>query len=296
MWLVFALIANVFYSFTAIFDQLLRRNYIRHNVSVTVLWVASFFVMWLLAIPFIHVSVPPWPQLVAAIAAGVIIVLVAVPYFYALAAEEASRVMPMWQFSSVVVLVISAAFLGEKLLPKHYYGFVVMLLGGLLLAVDKSVRGFKVNRTLLLVLAAAALWGVGLVLTKFLYSTETFWNGFVWFGVGHFIGATALLLVPKNAGIVHNDLRKLTKNGIALLVASTMVTFAADVTGLFAIKSGPVSLVSVVGGTQLLFLFILTVVISKYFPKILKENIGRKALLTKLVAIALMIVGLYLVS
>ena len=296
MWLVFALIANVFYSFTAIFDQLLRRNHIKHNVSVTVLWVASFFIVWLLSIPFIHVSVPAWPQLAAALAAGVIIVMVAVPYFDALAAEEASRVMPIWQFSSVVVLVISAVFIGEKLLPRHYYGFVAMLLGSMLLAVDRSVRGFKVNRALLLVLAAAALWGVGLVLTKFLYSTETFWNGFVWFGVGHFIGAGVLLLVPKNARIVHNELRKLTKGGAALLAATTVATFVADITSLFSIKSGPVSLVSVVGGTQLLSLFILTVIISRYFPKILKENISRKALLTKLAAIVFMIAGLYLIS
>ena len=295
MWLVFALIANVFYSFTAIFDQLLRRNHIKHNVSLTVLWVASFFVIWLLAIPFIHVSVPAWPQLLAGIAAGMIVVLVALPYFYALATEEASRVMPMWQFSSVVVLAISVTLLGEKLLPKHYYGFVAMLLGGMLLAVDKSVRGFKINKTLLLVLAAAAIWGVSLVLTKFLYATESFWNGFVWFGVGHFIGAVALLLVPKNRRIVHSEFRKLTRGGIALLAASTVVTFAADVIGLFAITSGPVSLVSVIGVTQIMFLFLMTVFLSKYFPRVLKERIDRKALLTKLAAIALMIVGLYLV-
>ncbi len=296
VWLVFALLSNVFYSFVNVIDQLLRRNHVKHDVSLTILWMVSFFFIWLAIVPFIDVTVPETPKLLAALAAGFIAVLVALPYYYALSVEEVSKVMPIWQFSSLFVLAMSAAFLGEKLLAKHYFGFAVMFVGGLLLGLDKTLKGFRLNKAVLIVSAASIAWAVHLILVKFFYVTESFWNGFFWVYLGSFIGAAFLLMLPKNLGQVKKQVAALTKKAVALLLAATVLTFLAELTFLFAIKNGPVALVSVVGGTQIMFLFITTVILSKYFPNILKENIGRKALLTKLGAIALMIVGLYLVS
>ncbi len=295
-WLAFALLANVLYSVTGIFDQLLRRNHIKHNVSLTILWLAAFFFIWLVAIPFIDITIPGLPQLAAILAAGIIIVLTSLPYFHALSMEEVSRVIPLWQFSSVFILLFSAAFLGETLMAQNYYGFVAMLFGGMLLAVDKSVKGFRLNKTLMLMLATSVVWAVGLVFTKFFYQTESFWNGFFWAAVGQFIGAAILLALPGNLGRFRQEAGKLRKVGKSLLLATTLSTALADVFFLYAIKVGPVSLVSVVGGTQIMFLFLMTVFLSRFFPNILKENIGRKALITKLVAIVFMMFGLYLVG
>lgn len=295
VWLLFALASNVLYSVVSILDQLLRKRHVKHDTSLTVIWLAFFFLIWLAVIPFIHISVPEFPKLAAALIAGFIVVIASLPYFYALSVEEASKVMPIWQFSSIFVLVFSAIFLGEKLASRHYYGFALMFFGGLLLSVSKAVRGFEVNKTLLLILATSAVSSVYLVLVKFFYATESFWNGFFWLSLGNFIGAVFLLALPKNFKYVKRQLAALTKGAVLLLIATTLMTFLADISLLFAVKAGPVSLVSVIGVTQIMFLFLMTVFLSKYFPKVLKERIDRKALLTKLAAIALLIVGLYLV-
>ncbi|MEK6837406.1 MAG: hypothetical protein AABX69_02035, partial [Nanoarchaeota archaeon] len=113
--------------------------------------------------------------------------------------------------------------------------------------------------------------------------------------LGNFIGAAFLLVLPKNFEHLKKHVVALTKKAAMLILAATVLTFLAELSFLFAIKNGPVALVSVVGGTQLMFLFVMTVIISKYFPNILKERIDRKALLTKSAAICLMVLGLYLV-
>ena len=64
--------------------------------------------------------------------------------------------------------------------------------------------------------------------------------------------------------------------------------------GTSAQRAGPVSLVAVVGSTQIAILFVMTLLLSGFFPRVLKERTDRKALITKAVAIALMVAGLLL--
>jgi len=59
---------------------------------------------------------------------------------------------------------------------------------------------------------------------------------------------------------------------------------------------GPISLVSVLGsGFQGHFILLFAVILSKYFPKILKEEIDKKAIAVKVIAIFLMLGGLLLI-
>jgi len=295
LWLPFALLSNFFYAITSIVDQLLRKRHVKDNVSLTIMWIASLFLIWLIIMPFIGISIPPLPKIIAALAAGFITVVIALPYFYALSAEEASRVIPIWQFSSIFVLIMSALFLGESLLTKHYYGFAAMLTGGILLGIDRKSAGFRLNKAVLAVLVASVAWAVHIVLVKYFYATEPFWNGFFWISIGSFTGAAFLAAISGNAKRLRAEFRAITKKGVSLLLASTLVTLVADLALLLALKNGPAALVSVVGATQMMFLFVMTVAISLYFPRILRENISRKALLIKLAAISLMISGLYLI-
>lgn len=294
VWLLFALLANLLFSIVNLFDQLVRKRHIKHDVSIVVVWIALYFIIWLAIAPFIKLTVPEAPKLAAALVAGVISVLTALPYYYSLSVEEVSRVMPVWQFSSLFVLLMSAFFLGESLTARHYLGFAVMFLGGLLLAVKNAVKGFELNRAVLLTFAFSVLWAVHLVLAKFVYSTESYWNGFFWIYLGSFAGAGLLLLLPNSLKHLRAQVAALSKGGAALMVCAVALAFLADMAFLFAIKTGPVSLVSVIGSTQAVFVFVMAVFISKYFPSVIKEPIDRKTLLTKAVAISLVIAGLYL--
>ena len=297
-WLFFALAANIFYTGVTVFDQFLRKKHIANSISATALWLLLFFFIWLAIIPFVGISLPALPQLVAGLLAGFLIVFTTIIYFHTLNEEEASSIMPIWQFSSVFVLLLSIAFLGEKLLSKHYAGFALILVASLLLSIRKTAGGLKVRKTVLLVSAASVIWAIHIVLAKYFFLTESFWNGFFWMPLGSFIGGIALLFIPKAFAGFKSELASVVKNRQAALVlaGSTLMTLAADLSSLTALKRGPASLVSIAGATQLMFLFILTVLLSRFFPNILKERIDRKTLITKGMAISLMMLGIYLIG
>jgi len=57
-----------------------------------------------------------------------------------------------------------------------------------------------------------------------------------------------------------------------------------------------VAIINALAGVQYAFLFILTTIISVYFPKIIKENITPRIIAQKLSAITLIAAGLFLVK
>lgn len=296
VWLLFALLANLMYSFSSIIDQFIRKKHIKHDRSMVIIWMAIFLLLWLTIVPFINVSIPPPPQLAAVLASGFIIIYTFLPYFYAISREDVSKVMPLFQFYALFILVSSIIFLGEILSTIRYAGFAVMFSAGMLMTVEKVKGRFTLNKTLLLVMGASAIMAASMILLKFFYLTESFWNGFFWFNIGGFLGTLSFLLIPGTASNLKSDIHQLNLKILALVLLTTIITLFGDMSLLFAIKSGPISLVSVVGSTQIAILFVMTLLLSKYFPKILKEKTDRKTLLTKTFAIGLMIIGLILVS
>ena len=85
------------------------------------------------------------------------------------------------------------------------------------------------------------------------------------------------------------NLNKRTKITIAAVELSGALGVLAVI---YAIKLAPVSLVTVIGGLQAAFVFALAIMLSFKFPKILKEELNKKIIIQKSIAIILMIMGL----
>src|SRR3989338_10565254 len=107
-WVVFALLANFFYSVSNITDQILRKKHVVHDVSFTIILMFFYFAIWAAVAPFIQISIPPIPQLIAVLASGFIGMFMVFIYVYAIAKEEGSAVMPVLPISSAFVLSLSA--------------------------------------------------------------------------------------------------------------------------------------------------------------------------------------------
>jgi len=57
-----------------------------------------------------------------------------------------------------------------------------------------------------------------------------------------------------------------------------------------------VSLVSAIGGAQPMVILVLSLIASALFPKLIHEELGKKALLPKLAALILTVVGVVMIS
>lgn len=75
-----------------------------------------------------------------------------------------------------------------------------------------------------------------------------------------------------------------------------IINIAAKISFNFASLLAPVTLIWVVNGTQPFFVFIYGVIVTLFFPKIGVESLAKRHLVQKLVAIAIMFLGTYLIN
>ena len=103
------------------------------------------------------------------------------------------------------------------------------------------------------------------------------------------------LLSKKVRKKTKEDLRQLNKRKLFLVYLCEITGLTGFIFSYLAIQRAPVSLVTLVHGTEGLFVLGLAVLLSVFIPKILKEEIDKKTIILKIVSALLMIGGLYLI-
>jgi hypothetical protein len=93
-----------------------------------------------------------------------------------------------------------------------------------------------------------------------------------------------------------STVKKHGKKVVALMSLAETLNLVAVLFLTIAASIGFVSLVSALSSIQPLFVLLFIVILSIFTPKILKEEIGKKTLLLKFIAIVLMITGAILVT
>lgn len=291
-YLFYALIAYAFWSLGIVLDKILRTKYIKDSVVLVIIFGILCFLPLLVMLPFIGIIVPKLSILLTSILAGFLMLIAIIPYFKSLSLEEVSRVAPLWHFSPLFVLILAIIFLGEKLTSHHYVGFFFILFGGLLISTRKIKDIFKVSNVFWLMLSAGFLWAISEVLTKYIYRSLNYWNGIFWILFGFTTGSLLLLLKKKNRINFKSTISNLNKTSAFFLISSSLTGFFGRVFYFLAIMLGSVSIVAVLGGFESLFVIIYAIFISKYLPKLFKEEVSKKIILHKIIAIFLMFIGL----
>ena len=96
-----------------------------------------------------------------------------------------------------------------------------------------------------------------------------------------------------------NSCLKVIFLSIKIVAAIILVNILSKLGMLFNIKAislGPVALVNSLEGSQMIMVFLITILLTIFAPKIIKEEIDRKNILLKLSAIAIMVVGVVILS
>jgi len=133
------------------------------------------------------------------------------------------------------------------------------------------------------------------IVDKTLLSHIDFWSLFFWNILGTFCGAMSLLSLSR--------LRKVLKETISAIgkkvVLATLVGEGMYVTGtlcsLVALSLVEAPLASAFFGLQPFYVFFYILLLSLFFPNILREDINKTSISLKIVAIALMFIGTWLI-
>lgn len=252
--------------------------------------------------------------------AGFLFLVTLVFWYKALHQSEASRVVPIvGALVPIFSFIFSFVFLGEILSQQQFLAFIILICGGVLISIKhtkvylykKVVNRFRevigdifgkvpagvqpTSRLLVNSVVAAIFFAVYYVLMKYIYAYQPFVGSFVYSRLGSFIGVLFMLFVPDWRRVIFKQQQGVkTPKNLFFFLTVRLLAAAAFIMINWAISLGSVAIVNALQGVQYLFLFVIIILISKKFPKMLNEQLGGGVLLQKLIGTVLVCLGLYL--
>lgn len=296
MGVFFAILSQAIYGINNYIDKFFLAKYQISPVVITIYSGIFGFLAGIIILLFTGFYQSDLKSFLIILSSGFLTNIYIFPYFKALEKEETSRVIPLFQFTPIFVLILSFIFLGELMQMKQYFGSLLIITGAFLVSLHKlDFKIFNLRPSFWYMMLSSFLFAVSLILYKFGVREIPFWHTLPLEGFGMMLGAVAVYLYKNNKTIFIEETKRFTKNVYMLMTVNEAVYLLTRYTIYFAVSLIAVSLVNVLGGLQSVFILIYGVVLSLWFPQILKEVISRKVIVQKMVSIVIIIAGLYLI-
>jgi hypothetical protein len=132
------------------------------------------------------------------------------------------------------------------------------------------------------------------VIEKYLLNNWDYWTVFSYVNIGFFL--VMLPFIIYYFSDFKELVRKYKSKAIGLMTWSESLSLVGIVLSLQAMSFGFVSLVTALYSLQYLFVFLWILLFSIWFPKIIKEELKGSVIALKLLAIILIISGVFLVT
>lgn len=295
-WFFFA-IANPFLAaIDSLGEKLLVDKHVKDAIVIVFNEGLIFFLFGLSILLWHSLAYLSFLQISALLLSGMLFLYYLIPYFKALSKEETSRVIPLFQFIPIFVLILSYIFLHETISGKQLIGFFIIFAGAFLLSAEKvDGKIFKPRKAFWYMLFSSFLYALTPILFKFVVVNTDFWTAFFYQAMGAGLGALTLFFYTPYRKSFFTENLKLPSKTWVIMTGNQSITIIAELSASLAFSLAPVALVSVITGTQPLFTLIFAIIVSKFFPHILKEDITKGTLGLKFSSIFLIIAGLLLI-
>jgi len=288
-----AIVSGFIWSVVNVIDKTVVSKYIKNPIFMILIFSVVSFIIGIVAVPFIPGGLVGWAWFWV-ILAGVGYMLATLLYFYALQIEEASRVVPLFSLSTAFLVIISAIFLGEIFSFITYFGILLIIIGTIIITARKNIFEAFTSKALWLMALGAFGWAGSSAISKYLLDSYTYWQVYSWqrIFVG-LIGIVFALFFFKNIRQVYSQIKK---RYVALHSFSEVLNLLGVFVFTVAISYWFVSLANTVASVQYVFIFLWAVIISRFKPSLFTEEVNKRVIWQKVVSIALIIVGIYLIT
>jgi drug/metabolite transporter (DMT)-like permease len=309
-WLPLAAVAYGIFAVTGVVDKLVVTNKLR-NPLVMSFWVALFGLPSALIL-LVGLWPAPWAEafrfqmptpagLALITAAGLLLQLTLLLSYMALKHGEATRVVPtIGAAMPAFALVFAFLVLGERLPPLSYLAFAFLFIGVVLISARRGRMG---GWWFWLALASAAAGAFQTVIIKLVYGFNHFISSLALLGLGNLVYlAVLIVLVPAvrreiSAALHPKPARKpqrakrLLRAGASWIFLNNLLGSVGVIVLNLSLKLGPVSLVNALKGLQYVGVFIIAVLLSRMYPKLLREELSAQSVKQKLSAIGAIALG-----
>lgn len=290
-WLLFTILATLTWAIVNIIDKYILSKWIKNPIVPVMILGVIGLLSSLLVYLFQGFSILSYLNTGFAFVSGIFYILAMIFYFKAVKIEEVSRVIPLFYFTPLFILALAAIFLGETFTPIKYLGIFLLIIGAILISSRKLE--ITVGKALWFMLLASLLLAINQVITKYLLNFADFWTVFSYTRIGAVFALAPIFYInfPKLVSTV----RKHGKKVVVVISMSESLNMVGVLLITIATSIGYVSLVNALSSIQPFFVLLFTITLSAFYPKILKEEIGRSTVILKSVAIVIMFAGAMLI-
>jgi len=292
-WVFFALLSGLLSACVNILDKYVLDKYAK-NPIVPILLLGIFNLLpcgVILAVRGIPQLSPHNTLLI--VAGGVAIFYMAYFYFKAAALEEISRIVPLLFLSPMFTAGLAFVFLGETFTYIKYLGVAAVILGALLVS-SRFPLQVRVSRPLWLMLLSALSISFHYVLVKYLLGHADYWSVFALTRL--VMSAATIPLFFRHFTDLKSTLKVHGWSVLGVMALDQYIALGAILLLFVAASGGPISLVMALASIQPFFVLLFTILLSLFWPQMMREEVARSTILQKVAAIALMFVGILLIT
>ena len=290
-WILFSVLAALIWAIKGILDKFMLANYIKKPI-VPVL-ILGVFDLAAIALIFLINGFDPLSlqNLALALVGGLASLMIIILYFKAVQIEEISRVIALIYLTPLFVTVLAAVFLGEVFTWDKYAGILLLIAGAVL--VSYKLGKITFGKAFWYLLLASLFFGIYAIITKYLLGFADFWSVFSYTRLSMIICMLPIFFFRYKDLL--ETLRERGKMAVFSASSSEALNLIALLLFTAAASAGFITLVEALTAVEPFFVLLFTVILSMFYPRILKEETGKKIVAIKLLAIILIFSGTILV-
>src|SRR5579871_505737 len=167
-WIIFAVASPFLNAIDSLGEKLLVDKHVKDAIVIVFNEGILFTVFGILIFLWHRPQPLHFLPLASLLLSGMFFIYYLIPYFKALSKEETSRVIPLFQFIPIIVLLFSFIFLRESISGKQLIGFFIILAGAFLLSAEKlDGKIFRPRKALWYMMLSSFLYALTPILFKF---------------------------------------------------------------------------------------------------------------------------------
>lgn len=296
MWLVFSLIAPIFFALVHVIDShCVKEIFNKPWMGMITSAFASIVIFAILpfVLPFITWQWPDLQTIALALIAGALIQISQGFYFEALSYSEAGIVAAYWNIVPALVPFFSFVFLHETLHLIQYFGIILIIFSAVLFNLIDSNLEARL-RSLYLMFIASILQVAMLIIQKIVFEKAHYFEGFMIMTTG--------LIIAGVLPLLSKYVRKEIQNNSTQLILSAKFFILIEIANLIAlacsqraIDLGFPPLVAAVESTIPAYTFALIILLNIFNPKF-GDPIASKRITSKIMLIIVMASGVGLLA
>lgn len=290
-WILIALIAPLLHGLANVLDNYFTNKIFKDTSSIIfyVGFINFIFlpIVFLIQMPDFHLPISYIPLFIIL---GITNVFYLFPYYKALQNADTSVVTSLFDLGRIFIPILAFIFVRERLGFHQYIGFLVIILSSTLMSINGKDK-FKINKSFWYMLLCSLILTIEIIIYKYILTDLSWGTTIFWSSASSFIIGMSFFLIPIYRRKIFDQFQSFKKN-IKILFFGEFLTWGGIVSSLYVISFIPVTLEESVSSFQPFFVLFYGIILSRFFPNLIKEKIDPKSIFKKIILFVMMILGI----